>query len=89
MTELIEDKGEPRYKITDIIGTCISFNTHIDIVFVGKKDGIGVENLRGSGMIAGETSQAYNEVVTLNLVSIAYTHTHTVTHTHTHCIHYM
>lgn len=35
----------------------------------GKKDGIGVENLRGSGMIAGETSQAYNEVFTINLVS--------------------
>jgi len=34
----------------------------------GKKDGIGVENLRGSGMIAGETSKAYDEVVTINLV---------------------
>ena len=28
-----------------------------------------MENLRGSGMIAGETSQAYNEVVTFNLVT--------------------
>ena len=28
-----------------------------------------MENLRGSGMIAGETSSAYNEVVTINLVS--------------------
>ncbi len=37
----------------------------------GKKDGIGVENLRGSGMIAGETSQAYNEVFTISLVSPA------------------
>lgn len=54
VTELIEDEGEPRYKITDIIG---------------KRDGIGVENLKGSGMIAGETSQAYKEVVTLNLVT--------------------
>ncbi|XP_076444830.1 LOW QUALITY PROTEIN: acetyl-CoA carboxylase-like [Babylonia areolata] len=52
--ELIEDQGESRYKITDIIG---------------KEDGLGVENLRGSGMIAGETSAAYNEVVTINLVS--------------------
>ena len=36
---------------------------------VGLKDGIGVENLQGSGMIAGETSQAYDEVFTINLVS--------------------
>lgn len=36
----------------------------------GKEDGIGVENLRGSGMIAGETSQAYDEIVTISLVSI-------------------
>ena len=35
----------------------------------GKEDGLGVENLKGSGMIAGETSTAYNEVVTINLVS--------------------
>lgn len=43
-----------RYKITDIIG---------------KQDGIGVENLRYAGMIAGETSQAYNEIVTISMVS--------------------
>ena len=36
---------------------------------LGKKDGLGVENLKGSGMIAGETSLAYEQVVTLNLVS--------------------
>ncbi|KAK3798057.1 hypothetical protein RRG08_034617 [Elysia crispata] len=52
--ELIEDDEESRYKITDIIG---------------KEDGIGVESLRYAGMIAGETSQAYKEVVTINLVS--------------------
>ncbi|XP_046476133.1 acetyl-CoA carboxylase isoform X3 [Neodiprion pinetum] len=51
---LIEDNGEPRYKITDIIG---------------KDDGLGVENLKYAGMIAGETSQAYNEVVTISVVS--------------------
>lgn len=43
-----------RYKITDIIG---------------KQDGIGVENLRYAGMIAGETSQAYNEIVTISMVT--------------------
>lgn len=55
-TELIDDDGESRYKITDIIG---------------KKDGIGVENLRASGMIAGETSQSYEEVLTISLVMSA------------------
>lgn len=42
-----------RYKITDIIG---------------KDEGLGVENLRGSGMIAGESSLAYEEIITMNLV---------------------
>ena len=39
------------------------------MLFTGKKDGIGVENLKGSGMIAGETSHVYNETFTINLVS--------------------
>uniref|UniRef100_A0A0A9YFN2 Acetyl-CoA carboxylase n=3 Tax=Lygus hesperus TaxID=30085 RepID=A0A0A9YFN2_LYGHE len=51
---LIEDEGEPRYKITDIIG---------------KDDALGVENLRYAGMIAGETSEAYREIVTISMVS--------------------
>ncbi|CAC5416434.1 ACACA [Mytilus coruscus] len=52
--ELIQDGGESRYKITDVIG---------------RDDGLGVENLKGSGMIAGETSKAYDEIVTINLVT--------------------
>lgn len=44
-----------RYKITDIIG---------------KEDGIGVENLRSSGMIAGESSLAYDEIITISLVNL-------------------
>ena len=36
---------------------------------VGMKDGLGVENLRGSGTIAGETSLAYNEIFTLTYVT--------------------
>jgi hypothetical protein len=44
-----------RYKITDIIG---------------KEEGLGAENLRGSGMIAGESSLAYDEVITISLVNI-------------------
>lgn len=33
------------------------------------KGGIGVENLQGSGMIAGETSRAYSEIFTLSYVT--------------------
>ena len=49
-TERIDEDGELRYKIIDIIG---------------KDNNLGVENLRGSGMIAGETSLAYNVVVSI------------------------
>ncbi|KAJ3240403.1 acetyl-coenzyme-A carboxylase [Chytriomyces hyalinus] len=52
--EAIEDDGEVRYKILDILG---------------KQHGLGVENLQGSGKIAGETSRAYNEIFTLTLVT--------------------
>lgn len=45
--QLIEDGGESRYKLTDIIGI---------------EDGLGVENLKYAGMIAGETSRAYQDV---------------------------
>mmetsp|Transcript_38904 Transcript_38904/g.69658 ORF Transcript_38904/g.69658 Transcript_38904/m.69658 type:complete len:2180 (-) Transcript_38904:244-6783(-) len=48
------DEGEQRFMITDIIGT---------------KHGIGVENLMGSGLIAGETSAAYEETFTLSYVT--------------------
>ncbi|KAK0166882.1 hypothetical protein PV327_004353 [Microctonus hyperodae] len=51
---LIEDGGESRYKITAIIG---------------KDDGLGVENLKYAGMIAGETSRAYDEIVTISVAS--------------------
>ena len=46
-----------RYKITDIIG---------------KEEGLGTENLRGSGMIAGESSLAYEGIITINLVICSY-----------------
>lgn len=42
-----------RYIITDIIG---------------KDDGLGVENLRGSGTIAGESSKAYDDIITISMV---------------------
>eukprot|EP00746_Dinoflagellata_sp_MGD_P159400 gnl/MRDRNA2_/MRDRNA2_86689_c0_seq3.p1 gnl/MRDRNA2_/MRDRNA2_86689_c0~~gnl/MRDRNA2_/MRDRNA2_86689_c0_seq3.p1 ORF type:complete len:2179 (+),score=470.07 gnl/MRDRNA2_/MRDRNA2_86689_c0_seq3:114-6650(+) len=49
-----EVNGETQYVLSAIIGT---FN------------GIGVENLRGSGLIAGETSRAYDETFTLSYVT--------------------
>jgi acetyl-CoA carboxylase/biotin carboxylase 1 len=36
---------------------------------IGKQHGIGVENLQGSGLIAGETSIAYRETFTLTIVT--------------------
>ncbi|XP_013176189.1 PREDICTED: acetyl-CoA carboxylase [Papilio xuthus] len=53
-TQLIDDEGEARYKITDIIG---------------KEDGLGVECLRDAGLIAGETAQAYEDIVTISIVT--------------------
>jgi acetyl-CoA carboxylase carboxyltransferase component len=36
---------------------------------IGKKQGLGVENLRGSGTIAGSTSRAYDSIFTLTYCS--------------------
>ena len=36
---------------------------------IGATDGLGVENLQGSGLIAGETSRAYDETFTITLVT--------------------
>ncbi|GAB5367881.1 hypothetical protein AAMO2058_001270000 [Amorphochlora amoebiformis] len=52
----IEVNGEKRYSLDAIVGD-------------DKVHGIGVENLRGSGMIAGETSRAYDEVFTLSYIT--------------------
>ncbi|KAK4046075.1 acetyl-coenzyme-A carboxylase [Microbotryomycetes sp. JL201] len=54
VTKKIEDDGEVRYQITDIIGL---------------QEGLGVESLRGSGLIAGETSRAYDDIFTITLVT--------------------
>lgn len=35
---------------------------------IGEEPDLGVENLQGSGRIAGETSSAYSDVFTLTLV---------------------
>jgi len=54
ITEEISENGEKRHKI---------------ITIVGKEDGLGVECLRGSGLIAGATSRAYNDIFTVTLVT--------------------
>mmetsp|Transcript_36979 Transcript_36979/g.89793 ORF Transcript_36979/g.89793 Transcript_36979/m.89793 type:complete len:2085 (+) Transcript_36979:524-6778(+) len=51
---VIANKVNEGYAITDVIGT---------------NHGIGVENLQGSGKIAGETSAAYDEIFTLSYVT--------------------
>jgi acetyl-CoA carboxylase/biotin carboxylase 1 len=54
ITEPIKEDGEVRHRITTIIGA---------------EDGLGVECLRGSGLIAGETSRAYEDIFTITLVT--------------------
>ena len=54
ITEEINEDGEIRHKITTIIGA---------------ENGLGVECLKGSGLIAGETSRAYEDVFTITLVT--------------------
>ncbi|XP_066055535.1 acetyl-CoA carboxylase 2 isoform X2 [Chamaea fasciata] len=52
--EHVEEDGESRYVLLDIIG---------------KDNGFGVENLRAAGTIAGESSRAYDEIVTISMVT--------------------
>ncbi|KAI9723252.1 MAG: Acetyl-CoA carboxylase [Candelaria pacifica] len=54
ITEPITESGEERHRITTIIGA---------------EDGLGVECLRGSGLIAGATSKAYEDIFTITLVT--------------------
>ncbi|KAJ2054343.1 acetyl-coenzyme-A carboxylase [Coemansia sp. S16] len=54
ITEPLEVDGEIRHRLLTIVGSA---------------DGLGVENLSGSGMIAGETSRAYNDIFTITLVT--------------------
>jgi acetyl-CoA carboxylase / biotin carboxylase 1 len=51
---VIAEKVDDGWALTDVIGT---------------KHGIGVENLQGSGKIAGETSRSYDEIFTLSYVT--------------------
>lgn len=50
----VVEKGKVRYRIDYVVGT---------------SEGLGVESLRGSGLIAGETSRAYKDIFTATLVT--------------------
>lgn len=54
ITSKVQHGEETRYVITDI---------------VGLQEGLGVESLKGSGLIAGETSRAYDDIFTITLVT--------------------
>ena len=57
-TPLVDEAtGATRHVITDVIGDGAT------------EPDLGVENLRGSGMIAGETSKAYEDIFTLTVVT--------------------
>ncbi|KAK3050680.1 acetyl-coenzyme-A carboxylase [Extremus antarcticus] len=42
---------------------------HVLTTIIGAEDGLGVECLKGSGLIAGETSRAYDDIFTITLVT--------------------
>lgn len=53
LAEPCEHNGQEVFRITDIIGC---------------EPDLGVENLKGSGLIAGETSAAYEDIFTMTIV---------------------
>ena len=53
VADLVHYEGEDVFKIKDVIGC---------------EPDLGVENLKGSGLIAGETSIAYDDIFTLTIV---------------------
>jgi len=55
----VEEAGEERYVLDAIIGEGMK----------STEGGIGVENLQGSGLIAGETSRAYQDTFTLSYIT--------------------
>ncbi|EGW34547.1 uncharacterized protein SPAPADRAFT_134536 [Spathaspora passalidarum NRRL Y-27907] len=54
ITERIVENGQERYVLKTI---------------VGSEEGLGVECLKGSGLIAGATSRAYKDIFTITLVT--------------------
>ena len=48
--------------------TYMGENVHRVTDIIGSEPDLGVENLKGSGLIAGETSSAYNDIFTMTIV---------------------
>ncbi|KAJ2555299.1 acetyl-coenzyme-A carboxylase [Coemansia sp. RSA 1933] len=63
------EDGKVRSVITEPVTMADGEVRHRLLTIIGASDGLGVENLRGSGMIAGETSRAYNDIFTVTLVT--------------------
>ncbi|KAJ2159404.1 acetyl-coenzyme-A carboxylase [Coemansia sp. RSA 552] len=63
------EEGKVRSVITEPVAMPDGSVRHKLLTIVGSTDGLGVENLRGSGMIAGETSRAYSDIFTVTLVT--------------------
>lgn len=54
-------------KFAGLIGIKYSLRFYF-IFIVGKDEGLGMKNLRCAGTIAGESSQAYRDIVTISMV---------------------
>ncbi|KAI0016324.1 acetyl-CoA carboxylase [Xylariomycetidae sp. FL0641] len=67
MKKRFED-GDSRDVITEPV-TEGEETRHKIVAIVGAEDGLGVECLRGSGLIAGATSRAYNDIFTVTLIT--------------------
>ena len=52
-----------------MISALLEPRRYVILDIIGKDSSLGVENLRGSGMIAGEASLAYEKTVTISMVS--------------------
>ncbi|KAJ1721084.1 acetyl-coenzyme-A carboxylase [Coemansia erecta] len=63
------EEGRVRSVITEPMTLPSGEVRHRLLTIVGATDGLGVENLRGSGMIAGETARAYDDIFTVTLVT--------------------
>ncbi|KAJ1846800.1 acetyl-coenzyme-A carboxylase, partial [Coemansia sp. RSA 2703] len=63
------EEGRVRSVITEPVTLESGEVRHRLLTIVGAADGLGVENLRGSGMIAGETARAYEDIFTVTLVT--------------------
>ena len=66
--EELKKKG----KESSVITTPLTYNDkkrHILKTIVGSEEGLGVESLQGSSLIAGATSRAYKDIFTITLVT--------------------